>query len=174
MKKSILLIALFSGILTFAKAPQWDKTGHRSTAAIATTYMSKKAKKEVSKLLDGASPALVATFGDDIKSNPKYDKYKPWHYLDIPKGKTYEEIKGDLGPNIISAIQKCENGLRDKNTPRKKKQFYLKMLIHLIGDLHQPLHIGHPKDLGGNKIAVYWFGKSSNLHKVWDSEMINS
>jgi hypothetical protein len=50
---------------------------------------------------------------------------------------------------------------------------YLKLLIHIVGDVHQPLHVGRPEDQGGNKIKVMWFGVSYNLHSVWDNQLIN-
>lgn len=174
MRISFILVALLSSLISYGNAPNWGKTGHRATAEIATAHLTKKAKKKVQDLLEGDNPALVSTYPDDIKSDHQYDKYKVWHYINIPEEKTYEAVKAELGPNIISALQKVKAGLKDEATPRKKKQFYLKFLIHLIGDLHQPLHLGRPKDLGGNKIIVFWFGEPSNLHRVWDSDMLNS
>ena len=174
MKKSIVFLALFCGLLSFANAPQWGKTGHRATAEIADEYLTEKAKKAISELLDGDSPALVSTFADEVKSDRDYDEYNVWHYINISEDETYEDVKDNEDPNIIWAIDKVKKGLKDPSVSKAKKQFYLKMLIHLIGDLHQPLHIGRPEDLGGNKIIVFWFGDSSNLHKVWDSEMLDS
>jgi len=174
MRKYLILITLLTGLVTFANAPQWGKTGHRTTAEIADQYLTDKTKAAITDLLDGYSTAFVSTYADEIKSDRNFDEYSAWHYINIPEGKTYVEVKDDLGPNIISAIKKAKKGLKDPTTPREKKQFYLKMLIHLIGDLHQPLHIGRPEDLGGNKIIVFWFGEASNLHRVWDSEMIDS
>lgn len=175
MRNSFVIIALMVGILAYGNSPNWGKTGHRATAEIATTHLTKKAKKKISELLDGDSPALVSTYPDDIKSDSKYDKYSIWHFVNIPEGKTYDEAKDDLEPeNIVMAIEKAKKALKDDSTPREKKQFYLKFLIHLIGDLHQPLHIGRPDDLGGNTIIVFWFGDPSNLHRVWDSDMLDS
>jgi nuclease S1 len=54
-----------------------------------------------------------------------------------------------------------------------KKRMYLKLLIHLVGDIHQPLHIGLKSNLGGNRIRVQWFNTPSNLHSVWDESLIN-
>jgi len=174
MRRYLLFFTFITGLTTFAKAPQWGKTGHRATAEIATEHLTDKAKAAIDDLLEGYSPAFVSTYADEIKSDPAYREYSIWHYINIPEGKTYDEVKTDLGPNIIWAIDKVKKGLKDPSTSRDKKQFYLKMLIHLIGDLHQPLHIGRADDLGGNKIIVFWFGEPSNLHKVWDEEMIDS
>ncbi|HLS30000.1 MAG TPA: S1/P1 nuclease, partial [Flavobacteriaceae bacterium] len=142
MRKYLILITLLTGLVTFANAPQWGKTGHRTTAEIADQYLTDKTKAAITDLLDGYSTAFVSTYADEIKSDRNFDEYSAWHYINIPEGKTYVEVKDDLGPNIISAIKKAKKGLKDPTTPREKKQFYLKMLIHLIGDLHQPLHIG--------------------------------
>lgn len=150
----------------------WGKNGHRTTAKIAEGYLKGRAKRKIKKILEGKSLALVSTFGDDIKSDPAYRKYSRWHYVNIPSGKTYEEVKDELGENLIWAIQECVSKLKNENTPEKEQQFFLKMLVHLVGDLHQPLHVGHAEDKGGNDIDVKWFNKSTNLHRVWDSEMI--
>lgn len=173
--KNILLVfcLLFIGI-SHAAVPNWGKTGHRATAEIAMSLLSKKAKKNMDALLDGETAVLLSTYPDDIKSDPSYDKYGVWHYINIPEGKNYDDVKENVGPNIIWALERVKAGLKDEATPKEKKKFYLTMLIHLIGDLHQPMHIGRPEDLGGNRIIVFWFGEPSNLHKVWDSDMLDS
>ena len=170
---SFFFVFLIIPLNLFAKAPLWGKTGHRATAEIATQYLTPKARKQIDKILGGEGMALVSTFGDDIKSDPQYDQYAIWHFVNIPKGETYADIKDDLGPNIMSAIQEAREALQDRSTPVDQKRFYLKMLIHLIGDLHQPLHVGRPEDRGGNDIIVFWFGQPSNLHKVWDSDILD-
>ena len=50
----------------------------------------------------------------------------------------------------------------------------MKLLVHFVGDLHQPLHLGKKEDKGGNDIDILWFGKKSNLHRLWDSDIIDS
>ncbi len=172
-KTSFLLLFSFISLSINANSPYWGKTGHRATAAIASGYLTPKTEKAIHNILGNKSLALVANYADNIKSNPKYDRFSPWHYINIPKRKTYAQIKAKLGPNIISALKKCKRKLKSKSSSAEERQFYLKMLIHLMGDLHQPMHIGHPDDLGGNKIKVYWFDEPSNLHKVWDENMID-
>lgn len=177
MKKSILILftACLCGFSGFASQPFWGKTGHRATAEIAAQYLSKTTQKKIAELLNHQSLALVSTYGDDIKSDHHFDQYKVWHYINIPEGQSYEEGKDDAKhPNIITAIDQCIAALKDENTTREKKVFYLKMLVHLMGDLHQPLHIGRPEDYGGNKIIVFWFDQVSNLHRVWDENMIDT
>jgi len=84
----------------------------------------------------------------------------------------YADIKKNPKGDLVTGINKCIAVLKDDNSTHEDKVFYLKFLVHLVGDLHQPLHIGQREDKGGNGIQVQWFGKGANLHSVWDSKMI--
>ena len=64
--------------------------------------------------------------------------------------------------------------LKNKDTSKEDQEFYLKLMVHLVGDLHQPLHVGLADDKGGNDFQVRWFNRGTNLHRVWDSDMIDS
>ena len=114
----------------------------------------------VLELLDGQSIAAVANFGDDIKADKKYAKYSPWHYVNFPADKKYTEVTPSPEGDLIQGIQECERIIKDENSSREDKVFYLKMLIHLVGDLHQPMHVGRLEDKGGNDIELKWFGKN--------------
>lgn len=174
MKQNVFFIVAFIFLPLTALADDWGKTGHRTVGEIAEKHLTKKTKKAVSKLLDGHSLAFVANHGDDIKSDRKYDKYNTWHYVNFELNERYEESPKEKSGDIIQAINKAIQVLEDKNSSREDKVFYLKLLVHFMGDLHQPLHIGQAEDRGGNRIKVRWFGQNSNLHTVWDSKMIDS
>ncbi len=174
MKVTIVLLLIgFLNVtpLTNAK-PFWGPTGHRTTGKIAEMHLTKKAKKKIDKLLKGESLAFVSTFADQIKSDRKYDKYYSWHYVNMPFDVSYEESEKNPKGDIITGIQKCLDVLKSKTSSTEDKVFFLKMLVHFLGDLHQPMHIGRAEDKGGNTIQVQWFGKGTNLHRVWDENMI--
>lgn len=174
MKYLLLVAALFISVFSFASEGDWGKTGHRATGEVAQVYLSKKAKKQIKELLDGQSLAFVSTYGDDIKSDPDYREFGPWHYVNLPEGETkYTKENASPKGDLIQGINNCIAVLKDKKATKEQKAFYLKMLVHFMGDLHQPLHTGRGEDKGGNDIQVRWFGKGSNLHRVWDSEMID-
>ena len=84
----------------------------------------------VLELLDGQSIAAVANFGDDIKADKKYAKYSPWHYVNFPADKKYTEVTPSPEGDLIQGIQECERIIKDENSSREDKVFYLKMLIH--------------------------------------------
>lgn len=173
MKSSILVLVLLSFQLTFGNDMVWSKTGHRTTGEVAQKHLSRKAKRAINKLLNGQSLAKVSTFGDDIKADRDFKKFSAWHYVNFPADKKYTDVEPSEYGDIVVGIQKCISIVKDKKSSQADKIFYLKLLVHLIGDLHQPMHVGRLDDKGGNDIQVQWFSKSSNLHRVWDSNMID-
>tara|TARA_B110000091_G_scaffold170020_1_gene182495 strand:- start:339 stop:1079 length:741 start_codon:yes stop_codon:yes gene_type:complete len=151
----------------------WGKNGHRATGEIAEKHLTRKAKRSIDKILKGQSLAFVATYADEIKSDKKYNKYYSWHYINMDLDQTYEEAEKNPKGDLVTGINTCIEILNDKNSSDDEKNFHLKMLVHFMGDLHQPMHIGRKEDKGGNSIQVEWFGKGSNLHRVWDTNMID-
>ncbi len=175
-KYSLLLLisVFFSTNALQANELIWGKTGHRTTGHIAEKHLSRKAKKAIKKLLDGQNLATASTFADEIKSDRKYKEYSAWHYVNFSFGKKYGEEPVNPGGDIITGIAKCKSVLKNPDSSDDEKAFYLRLLIHFIGDLHQPLHCGKAEDKGGNDFQVRWFDQGTNLHKVWDSKMIDS
>lgn len=172
MKKTLLLLLLFPFIV-FGNTI-WGKTGHRVTGQIAQEYITGKAKRALNDLLDGHSLAFVSTFGDDIKADRAYSKYSAWHYVNYPLGTRYKDSEKSEYGDIVMAIEECMAKVKDKKNAREDRIFHLKMLVHLIGDLHQPMHASRAEDKGGNDIQVQWFGEGSNLHRIWDKNLIES
>lgn len=171
--KYILFLSILMVNLTYANDMVWSKTGHRVVGEVAEQYLSKKAKRAIDDLLNGESLAGVANFGDEIKADRAYSKFSAWHYVNIPKGKIYTDIEPNEQGDLVQGVNTCLSIIKDENSSREDKAFYLKLLVHLIGDLHQPMHVGRLSDKGGNDIQLQWFGDGTNLHRVWDSNMIN-
>jgi len=151
----------------------WGKTGHRVVGELASQRISKRTLKKINHLLDGMSLAQVSTFADEIKSDMRYRSYNPWHYANVKTDETYTESEKNKAGDIVFAIQKCVEALKNPLISRADKQFYLMLLVHFVGDLHQPMHFGKPSDRGGNDIKLKWFGRKTNLHRVWDSNLID-
>ncbi len=173
MKIATFLICFLLLNSTPVKATDdWGRNGHRATGQIAEKYLSKKAKKQIEEILDGQSLAFVSTYGDEIKSDPKYRKFGPWHYVNFPFGSTYEASEKNEKGDLVQGIRNCIAILKNEKSSAEDKLFYLKFLVHLIGDLHQPLHVGIGDDKGGNDFQVQWFGTGTNLHSLWDTKML--
>lgn len=169
-----LLLAFFIFTNTTNSTEKWGPTGHRVVGTIADNYLKSSTKRKIRKLLKRKSLAFVSTYADEIKSDKRYNEFYTWHYVNMPIDGTYEASTKNPKGDLVTGIEYCKKIIQDKNSSDDDKAFYLKLLIHLIGDLHQPMHIGQQEDKGGNDIKLQWMYKDSNLHRVWDSEIINS
>lgn len=180
MKKTVLFFALIIFALANSQqAKAWGTTGHRIIAEIAERNLSKKAKREVNKLLDDQHLAYWANWPDFIKSDTttRWSHTHIWHYVNTPghldRSSFNNELSSISQENVYSQIPMLENIVKDKNASKEERKEALIFLIHLVGDMHQPMHVGRADDLGGNRIRVKWFGEETNLHSLWDSKLID-
>jgi len=170
MKKTSLFIFLIG----FAfNAFGWGATGHRAVGYVADQHLSKKARLAIEKILRGQSLAMAGTWMDDIKSDSLYDNTHDWHWVTIQNGETYEQSVKNQKGDLVMTLERLIAELKSKKLSSKQEAEHLKMIVHLIGDIHQPLHVGFGTDQGGNQVKLTWFGTNSNLHRVWDSDMID-
>jgi hypothetical protein len=152
----------------------WGKTGHRVVAAIADTQLSGLARAHIEQILGpGESLDEAATWPDDMRADPSPFWQKtasPWHYVTL-NGTTYDHAppEGDA----LEALGRFSKMLQDPNASLADKQLALRFVVHLVGDLHQPLHAGKCCDKGGNDVKVTWMGKPTNLHAAWDSSIVD-
>jgi hypothetical protein len=174
IKTIALLLALFYlPISSFG----WGMTGHRIVGQIAESYLSKKARKEVYKILGNESIAITSTWPDFIKADSNYAHLSPWHYINFKSGLNESGLKtllaNDTSINAYTKINWLVSELKMKTTEPDNRLMYLRLLIHIVGDIHQPLHVGRPDDRGGNTIRLSWFNNPYNLHQVWDDRLID-
>lgn len=176
MRKIIyLFVALFLVNTTAAWA--WGTTGHRVVAEIAERNLTRKAKKNLKKIIGNQKLAYWSNWPDFIKSDSSWKHADGWHYVNVGSDLSItdfcKEMEATTTENLYKRTLSLIEDLQDKNLPLAKKQENLYFLIHLIGDAHQPLHVGKAEDLGGNKIGVEWFGQKTNLHTLWDSKLVD-
>ena len=173
-KLTFIFIALFLFSFSANSSLRWNATGHRIVGEIAESHLNSSTKRKIKKLLKGQSLAFVSTYADEIKSDKQYNDFYTWHYINIPLDSNYEDSEKNPDGDLATGIAYCKKIIADENSSAADKAFYLKMLIHFIGDLHQPMHVGLVEDRGGNDFKLQWFYKDTNLHSVWDGKMIES
>lgn len=170
MKKTSLILLL---ALMTSEVHAWGKNGHRIVGEIAQLNLDKNAAREVKKLLGDEDLARVSTWPDEIRSDKKYNYTAPWHYVSIPSGKTYFDQKRVADGDVIFALFQFEETLRDKKATIEQKKDALRFMVHMMGDLHQPLHVGLAEDRGGNNVRLKWFKTETNLHALWDESIVD-
>jgi hypothetical protein len=174
--KKIIIISFLLYIPFGSSA--WGVLGHRIVGQIADSYLTKKAKLEIEKILGFESVALASNWPDFIKSDPAYKYLSPWHYVNLKAGLTEDSLRfflnKDTAVDAYTKINFIVTELKkNKLLPTETKQLYIRLLIHIIGDIHQPMHVGREEDRGGNSIKVKWFNEDVNLHQVWDEKLVN-
>jgi S1/P1 Nuclease len=173
-------IKIITGIAFFLYLPfatkAWGVEGHRIVGQIADSYLTNKAKKEVNKILGTTSIAMSGNWADFVKSDTNYNYLYNWHFINFKAGLSEAEVAAylatDTATNAYTKIIFLVAELKKEGLSAENKLLYLRVLIHLVGDIHQPMHTGRPEDLGGNKIKVMWFNEPKNLHQVWDDQLI--
>ena len=169
MKKVFFLIIAFSAAL-YASA--WSQKGHDVTAYIAEKHLNPKARAAVDSLLEGKSMVYWANWLDNASHGMDYAYTKTWHYKNIDEGVPYDDAPLNSKGDVVTAINGQIDILSDPNASFRDKNLALKILVHCMGDLHQPMHMGHLSDLGGNKTKLKFFDRATNLHSIWDSSLV--
>ena len=170
MRKILSAVLLSSCMLSWG----WSQKGHDVTAYIAEKHLTPAAAAAVDSLFDGKSMVYWANWLDNASHTPEYAYSSTWHYKNINDGVEYEQMAVNPKGDAITAIQSRIEILKDPNATRDDKVLALKMLVHIMGDIHQPMHVARATDRGGNNVKVKFFGRDRNLHGVWDSDLVES
>ena len=156
-------------------ASAWGPKGHDVVASVAENHLSKRALKRIEAVLDGESMVYVANWLDNASHTPEYAYTKTWHYVNVePSEGSYAESQREPKGDVVTAVNAIVERLKSGELTKEEERAELMMLIHLVGDMHCPMHAGHKSDRGGNGTQVTFFGKGKKLHSVWDSDIVES
>jgi hypothetical protein len=174
--KPALCSALALGLPLVLATPAlaWGPVGHEVIAAVAERNLSPPAKQQVTRLLgQGVTLADVANFADAYRD--RCPNTREWHFVNIPRKASAFDAKRDCKNDacVLAALALETSILKDRKAPPADRELALRLIIHFVGDLHQPLHTAENNDdHGGTLVKVRWDGRPSNLHKVWDSSLM--
>lgn len=169
-----ILLAAFLSLVPIP-ALAWGAQGHEIIAAIALQELSPGARAQVTRLL--GSPAMLihdASWADEIRDR-RPDTGR-WHYVDIPLNAPGYLAARDCprGDCVVMRIAAAQRVLADPRQPSSARAEALRFLIHLVADIHQPLHAVDNDDRGGNQVRITWRGDRTNLHQLWDSRVVEA
>ncbi len=167
----VTLAACLLALFLPREALAWGQSGHRVVAEIAERHLEPAVRAELDQLLDGYSLPEISTWADDVRSFPAWECGAPFHYVTVTPGAAYPD-RGVPEGDAVEALVFYADLAADPGTEPEARRRALKWVVHLVGDLHQPLHSGRGCDEGGNWIRVEWFGEAHKLHSVWDSQLI--
>lgn len=171
MKKLfVLALCLVCARTAFA----WGQKGHDVTAYIAECHLTPEAAEKIDRILGGHSMVYYANWLDNASHTPEYAFTKTWHYRNVDEGQTLDSMPENPDGDVLRAVNEIVAKLKAGGLSAEEETFNLKMLIHLVGDMHCPMHAGHLSDLGGNLRPVVMFGKETNLHSCFDTAIIEA
>ena len=168
---ALILLHLFIA----APVHAWGEKGHEIVAYIAAAHLTQTARNKINAILpQDETLAQAATLPDRIK--PDIPELNPLHYVDLPRGATRYDRQRDCPQRncIVEAIPWYLHVLVAHDAPLAEKQIALNYIVHLVGDIHQPLHVGFIDDLGGTKTLVNFRGTEQQLHILWDSGLLDT
>ena len=166
-------IAILFTMSTSALA--WGQDGHRIIGQIAKERVSGRTAAAIEQILGEEDLAEASTWADEERSNPAtfwQTEAGPYHYVTVPIGTTLDAVESPDEGDGLTALRRFTQTVRSADAPPDEKALALRFIVHIVGDLHQPLHAGNGSDRGGNDIDVLWFGQETNLHSVWDTRML--
>jgi hypothetical protein len=173
----VAVAGLAAGILNTGPVEAYGRDGHRIVCDLAYRYLSDAARTEVDRLI-----ALDPDFGHfrdacswaDAVRGSTHRHTAPWHYINQDRQDPHVDPEDCAENGCLTRAIGLHAGLfADRSRGDAERLEALKFLAHWMGDIHQPLHVSIEGDRGGNDIPVLWRGeRHTNLHRVWDSEII--
>jgi hypothetical protein len=169
------LLAGAAGLVP-ATAPAWGPEGHRASAWITAQHLCAPAAGEIRRLLGEEDLAEASIWPDRIRGEPAWAHTRDWHYLNIGDEVPFAALREGVDGHgrLLTAIRENLAVLGDSGRSDAERRDALAFTLHLVADLHQPLHVGRLEDRGGNTITVSFEGSETNLHRLWDGMLLRS
>lgn len=184
MSKLVMMLIGIVGLQLFAssKALAWGDHGHGAVGYIAEKHLTPSAKNLVHRILGVEPLATSAVWPDHVRSDDRFKPFASYHFVEIPQGFTYDTVPKDkIAPmNAHTILEQVPSLLVSRRLSREEKMILLRYLVHAVGDVHMPLHVGNGVDRGANLCDVKWTDPQSgrlrdlNLHTVWDENLIEN
>lgn len=168
------LLCFFIAVVCATNAFAWGQKGHDVVAYIAECHLTPATAQKVAQVLNGHSLVYYANWLDNASHTKEFAFTKTWHYANVDEGFTYDTMPKVESGDVVGAINLIVNKIKSGTLSHEDENLYLRMLIHLVGDMHCPMHAGRKSDRGGNNVNVIYFGRPASLHSVWDSSLVES
>lgn len=168
-------LSILTALSVGSPAMAWGPQGHRVIARVALDRLTPSAKAAIGDLLHPGDTLPDIAGWADKEGHDRFPRSAPWHYVNVPiTADRYVEARDCRnGECVVDRIKVYRKALADRSTPKGERQVALLFLVHLVSDIHQPLHVGDNRDHGGNDTQVQFFGRGTNLHRLWDSDLIH-
>lgn len=169
------MLGLLGSLVLTPQAFGWGKEGHRLIAHLAMQHLNSNAKSRVAQLLaQGETLDSIASWADEVRNGRP--ETSTWHYINIPVATTPGDWKLFCPQTgcVVGVIPELIAKIKDATLTTEQRGEALKFLVHFVGDMHQPLHVGDKGDRGGNDVRVVFLNRPTNLHSTWDTPILET
>jgi len=144
----------------------WGELGHHVAARVAENYLTPTTRQEIQRLIGAGSDLVsISTWADEIRGGRP--ETRPWHYITLQVRGEQIDLRDADKPNAVTALDSALKILAKAGDDRARAEA-LRWVLHLMADLHQPLHAGEDHDKGGNQTKVRLKRRKMGWHQVWD------
>lgn len=167
-----LLMFCLGAVFNSNSVQAFEFSGHAQVCDMAYQLVTPATRSWIDrqvKLGGEKNFARACSWADNVRDERAFRHTKPWHYINVPRTATAVRAEdcGDKGC-VVRAISDMQQRL-DKNKDDWQALFFL---AHFMADVHQPMHVSFADDRGGNKASVRFNGEKSNLHQLWDGDLL--
>ncbi len=159
-------------LLTESQALAWGDDGHMIVGLAAEELLCSEAASEVSRLGDNESLGQIGLWADEIRGQPEWQHAAPWHFVNVPDDGDPRYQPEAAEGDVIHSIERFYRTLRSRTATDEERAIALRFLVHFVGDIHQPVHVGRAEDRGGNLVDVSYVDRDTSLHGFWDFNSI--
>ena len=180
MKSKVIFgLALSIALAKSPSAQAWGDLGHQIVGAVAEARMLPETRDFVRGILGIEPVAIAANWPDHVRDDARFSHkdsdFAPFHFSEIPTGFSFTTRLTKNAKDAYSALIGASKILvQGSGATNEEKLIALRYLIHVVGDIHQPLHVGNGFDRGGNECHIKLKPKTKpeNLHKLWDTNLV--
>ncbi len=166
----LLLLCLMAG-----QVRAWGPLGHRIISQLAEPLLVAQTRDAMQAIIGRESLASASTWADEMRGDPSpfwQQRAGPLHYVTVPPGRRYQDVGPPAQGDAVTGLKGFRALLLDSQASLESRQLALRFAVHIVQDLHQPLHVGNGLDRGGTRTLVHYRGREISLHRLWDTELL--
>jgi hypothetical protein len=175
MKNIFILFLIVLPLKVFA----WGDIGHSAIGSIAEQHLTERARNWLMGTMGAEPLAISAVYPDQVRSDDRFGKFNNYHFVEIPDGADFATMPSEwrVEQSAHTILDQAPVHLARNNMSKEQKEVLLRYLVHIVGDVHQPFHVGNGYDRGANLCDVKYTDlegvtRSGNLHAVWDDVLV--
>jgi hypothetical protein len=174
-RRIVAAVVALAAVGMAREALAWGPRAHRIASRVAESRLTPAARAGIRALLHEGDTIVSEASWADFEGHDAVPGSASWHFVNVPiSAPHYDNRFCRNGACVVDKIKHFRKVVADRSAPKAERARALLFLVHFVEDVHNPLHVGDNHDRGGNQTQVQYLGMATNLHRLWDSQLIES